>query len=46
MVPDVPREMLAPGEDHATLAIAATLECFCGRGPVALAGRERGGLGH
>ena len=26
----MPRKMLAPGKDHATLAIAATLEGLCG----------------
>lgn len=29
-VPDVPRQMLAPGKDHTTLAITTTLEGLCG----------------
>jgi len=42
LVPDVPCEMLTPGEDHAAFAITPTLESLSRGGPVALVCRHRG----
>jgi len=43
LVPDVPCEMLTPGEDHAAFAITPTLEGFGRGGSVALVGETVGG---
>lgn len=42
-VPDVPGKVLTPAENHPAVAVAATLERFCGGGAIALV--DAGGRG-
>ena len=45
MVPDVPSEVLTPGEDHAALAITSTLKRFCGGWSIPFINDDDGGGG-